>query len=430
MARDAIKFVRAFGGAIMESTPHLYISALAFSPVKSIIYTQFSPKYSSLAQIVDGGELHWPNLQLTIRGYLFSSVTFSPDGKRIATGTFDNTICLWDAETRLQLGSPLTGHTNFVTSVAFSPDGKRIASGSDDNAICMWDAETGLQLGSPLTGHTDWVTSVAFSPDRKRIASGSRDKTICLWDAETGLQLGSPLTGHTHRVTSVAFSPDGKRIASGSNDRTICLWDAETQLQLGSPLTGHTHPVTSVAFSPDGKRIASGSHDKTVCLWDAETGLQLGSPLTGHTNFVTSVTFSPDGKRVVSGSDDNTIHMWDCPPDDVGSLFSYHIPRQALLPLCYSPNPSHALLDSNVYTHKTDFNTEHIRALVGLQSGGWITSPEGHLLLWVPSYMPRPSLYLPSMLFVLGKCTKLDLSKMVHGSQWVRCNYPQDVVGT
>jgi len=93
MARDAIKFVRAFGGAIMESTPHLYISALAFSPVKSIIYTEFSHKYSNLAQIVDG-DLHWPNLQLTIRGYLFTSVTFSADGKRIASGSLDNTICL------------------------------------------------------------------------------------------------------------------------------------------------------------------------------------------------------------------------------------------------------------------------------------------------------------------------------------------------
>jgi len=386
IARDAIKFVRVFGGAIMESTPHLYISALSFSPVKSIIYREFSPKYSNLAQIVDGGELHWPNLQLTIRRHPFTSVTFSADGKRIASGSWDKTICLWDAETGLQLGSPLTGHTNFVTSVAFSPDGKRIASGSDDRTICLWDAETQLQLGSPLTGHTHWVTSVAFSPDGKRIASGSNDKTICLWDAETGLQLGSPLTGHIGGVTSVAFSPDGKRIASGSSDSTIGLWDAETQLQLGSPLTGHTHRASSVAFSPDGKRVVSGSYD-------------------------------------------NTIHMWDCPPDDVGSLFSYHIPTQALLPLCYSPNPSHALLDSNLYTHETDFNTQHIRTLVGLQTGGWITSPEGHLLLLVPSYMPRPSLYLPSMLFVLGKRTKLDLSKMVHGSQWVRCNYPQDVVG-
>jgi len=123
----------------MESTPHLYISALPFSPVKSIIYTEFSPKYSNLAQIVDGGELHWPNLQLTVRGHFPTSVTFSPDGKRIASGSLDNTICLWDAETGLQLGSPLTGHTNFVTSVAFSPDGKRVVSGSYDNTIHMWD---------------------------------------------------------------------------------------------------------------------------------------------------------------------------------------------------------------------------------------------------------------------------------------------------
>jgi len=236
MARDAIKFVRAFGGAIMESTPHLYISALPCSPVKSIIYTEFSPKYSNLAQIVDGGELHWPNLQLTIRGHFFTSVTFSADGKTIASGSYDRTICLWDAETGLQLGSPLPGHTDWVSSVAFSPDGRRIASGSHDNTICLWDAETQLQLGSPLTGYTKEVSLVVFSPDGKRIASGSHDNTICLWDAKTGLQLGSPLTGHTEAVTSVAFSPDGKRIASGSWDNTICLWDAETGLQLGSPL--------------------------------------------------------------------------------------------------------------------------------------------------------------------------------------------------
>jgi len=466
IARDAIKFVRAFGGAIMASTPHLYVSALPFSPVQSIIYKQFSSKYSNLAQIVDGGESCWPNLQRIIRGYddgvisvAFSpdgkriasgswdkticvwdaetglqlgspftlghtdsvwSVAFAPDGKRIASGSQDKTICLWDAETGLQLGSPLTGCTGPVLSVAFSPDGKRIASGSFDKTICLWDAETGLQLGSPLTRHTGLVYSVAFSPDGKRIASGSLDKTICLWDAETGLQLGSPLTGHTDSVHSVAFSPDGKRIASGSHDKTICLWDAETGLQLGSPLTGHTDSVQSVAFSPDGKRIASGSWDKTICLWDTETGLQLGNPLTGHTDPVYSVVFSPDGQRVVSGTADNTIHMWDGPTDAVVNLHSDNIPRHPSHSLCYSSNPSHTLLDSNVYIPGSDFN---VRTLLELDSGGWIVSPKGHLLLWIPSYMPRPSLYSPNRLFVIGKHINLDLSRMVHGSRWIECNY-------
>ncbi|KIN98727.1 hypothetical protein M404DRAFT_61478, partial [Pisolithus tinctorius Marx 270] len=249
---DGIKLIQNFGSVMVHSTPHLYASALPFIPSNALLSIMLLPKFPRLARVAVGGLKGWPVEQHVLHG-----------------------------------------HTSFVNSVAFSPDGKRIVSGSWDETVRVWDVEGGVQIGSPLEGHTSYVNSVAFSPDGKKIVSGSRDKTVRFWDVE-----------------GVAFFPDGKAIVSGSWDKTMRFWDAEGGVQIGSPLGGHTDGVLSVAFSPDGKRIVSGSRDKTVRIWDAEGGVQIHSSLRGHTDAANSVAFSPDGKRVVSGSWDNTIRVW------------------------------------------------------------------------------------------------------------------------
>ncbi len=235
------------------------------------------------------------------------SVCFSPDGNTIASGSFDNTIKLWDASTGT-LKTTITEGGNYVLSVRFSSDGKTIASGSAaDNIIKLWDAKTGT-LKTTLTGHNRHVRSVCFSPDGKTVASGSGDNTIKLWDARTGT-LKTTITEGGNYVLSVCFSPDGKTIASGSRDNTIKLWDARTGT-LKTTLHGHSDTVLSVCFSPDGNSIASGSYDNTIKLWDARTGT-LKTTLSGHSYSVQSVCFSPDGTTIASGSHDNTIKLWD-----------------------------------------------------------------------------------------------------------------------
>ena len=179
-------------------------------------------------------------------------------------------------------------HKSWVYGVTFSPDGKMLASASSDKTVKLWDTTTYKQIKT-LTGHTDEVNGVTFSPDGKMLASASRDKTVKLWDTTTYKQI-TTLTGHKDWVTGVSFSPDGKMLASASRDKTVKLWDTTTYKQI-TTLAGHKEWVTGVSFSPNGKMLASASGDKTVKLWNTSTYKQIKT-LTGHTGWVKGVSLA------------------------------------------------------------------------------------------------------------------------------------------
>ncbi|QRV94925.1 WD repeat-containing protein [Ceratobasidium sp. AG-Ba] len=314
LLEDGWKFISAHSSeSVLRSTPHLYVSALAFWPESSAISRYYESKgRGMIGETSTAMELRSTRPVHTIdTKYEVRCAAYSHNNAYIATGSWDSKIRILDVHTGSHVGQPLQGHTGEVKSVAYSHDSAHIVSGSGDKTVRIWDAHTSKQVGQPLQGHTDGVTSVAYSRDGIYIVSGSYDKTVRIWNASTGEQVGQPLQGHTRSIYSAAFSHDSAYIVSGSLDRSVRIWDAHTGKQVGQPLQGHTDLVYSVAYSHDSAYIVSGSWDKTMRIWDAHTGEQVGQPLQGHTDSVNSVAYSHNSAYIVSGSDDRTVRIWD-----------------------------------------------------------------------------------------------------------------------
>ncbi|MFD9704496.1 toll/interleukin-1 receptor domain-containing protein [Lentzea sp. NPDC059081] len=222
---------------------------------------------------VDTHELTGPIIKANFHGdhgEWVDSLLYARGGELIISAGHDGKVRFWSSSSHQEQGRPLDIGHGQIFGTALHPNGVLLAIGNADGTTGLWDIDTRLPAGDPLSeaDSSNAIRKVAFSPDGNTLAAAGSDGTVRLWDVRSRTSIGDPLADNAHDVRGVAFSPDSTMLAAGSGDGRIRLWDIKTRKQFSVYLAEHAAAVTGVAFTGDGTRLASSSWDKTVRLWD------------------------------------------------------------------------------------------------------------------------------------------------------------------
>lgn len=242
-------------------------------------------------------------------------LAWSPDGTYLASGGHDFVVRVWNITEdeflgalterikkpfvhekgfEFAVGMDSVSHENIVLSLSWAPNGEKLASASWDKTVAIWDVPTQTQLIG-MQNSQGWVTTVAWSPQSDQVAFGGYDQDIHVYSGVTGKEI-KKLKGHTDWVRSLAWSPDGKYLASSGFDQKIFIWDLATD-QIVRTLVGNENSVAVVEWSPCGRYLAEGSHSGTVNIWDISMG-EILYTYPGQVLGLQSLAWSPNGDQL------------------------------------------------------------------------------------------------------------------------------------
>lgn len=279
--RGVVHLIEPGTGTIAKEYPGQTerVTALAFSKDGLLAVASGVPGKSGVVRIYNALD-DKPTAEIAAHADAIYALDFSPDGKTLATGSYDRLIKLWTLGATDKPALTLKDHSDAVYALRFHPDGKLLASGSADRTVKVWDAANGKRLYS-LGDATDWLYAVAWSRDGKQLFAAGVDKNIRVWDAGAeGGKLVLVLSQFAHQsgVLKLLGPTAEGAIYSVGEDRAVKAWSASA-LKETLTIPARSDSILAAALRPDGSQLALGRFDGALELLDAKTGKVLQTPL-------------------------------------------------------------------------------------------------------------------------------------------------------